>query len=169
MLAACSGKDKYSADDYFSPSERDTLLADMITYIYAMPQYASTETRFGKEFRAYYVENLKQFRFEKYYQAPEGIHYFYLIRPARSAEGSLRGVGGKFRLDANKKITSFEEIFNTPASDLKTLQERGERLFNEMIRKGNVDDYLRNPDYIEWPGKTTYYDTTTHEWKLKPS
>ena len=62
----------------------------------------------------------------------------------------------------------FKEIFNTPPADLNQLRERGYRLFREMIKKGNVDDYLHHPDFIEWPDERTYYDTLKHEWLAVP-
>jgi hypothetical protein len=168
FLFSCNPKDQFKADDRFSPSERDSLLADMITFVYTLPSNATPEARFDKKFRPYYVSQLRKFRFDKYHDAANGLGYFYLIRPARSAEGSLRGVGGKIRLDEHQKIISFEEIFNTPPSDLNTLRERGERLFKEMIKKGNVNDYLSHPDYIEWPDDKTFYDTVMHQWTSKP-
>jgi hypothetical protein len=168
FLAACSGRNEYSVEKYFSPAEQDTLLADITTYMYVMPRHATPESRFDPKFRRYYVESSRKFRFQKYFIGDDGTHYFYIIRPARSAESNIRGVGGKLRLDRDNHIVSFEEVFNTPPADLDILQQRGDRLFKELIRKGNVNDYLHHPDYIEWPDKTTYYDTATHQWLLKP-
>ncbi|MBA4057721.1 MAG: hypothetical protein C0490_23605, partial [Marivirga sp.] len=68
----------------------------------------------------------------------------------------------------NGKIVSFEEVFNTPVASLTDLQKRGKELFIRMIKRGNVDDYLLHPDYIEWPNEGTYYDTIRHEWLAKP-
>ena len=96
------------------------------------------------------------------------MHYYYLIRPARSAQGNIRGVGGTFRMDAAGEIINFKEIFNTPVAALPDLQKRGDELFRKMVKYGNVDDYLRHPDYIEWPDAMTYYDTLQHEWLIKP-
>jgi hypothetical protein len=168
IIASCSQKDKYSVDRYFSESERDTLLTDIITYIYIRPPFSTTETRFEGKFRKYYVANLGKFRFENYYQSENGLHYFYLIRPARSVQSNIRGVGGVFKLDEQNNIIMFKEIFNTPPADLNQLRERGYRLFKEMIQKGNVDAYLHHPDFIEWPDERTYYDTLKHEWLAAP-
>lgn len=165
-ILAC--KDKYDADSYFENQSKDSLLADIITYIYVRPQYAEWNTRFDARFRKYYVSQLGKFNFEKYYRDDQGIHYYYIIRPARSSQGNIRGVGGKFTLDENGKINSFKEIFNTPVASLSELQQRGKELFLKMIKDGNVDDYLKHPDYIEWPNDLTYYDTLRHEWLAKP-
>jgi len=103
-----------------------------------------------------------------YYQADNGLHYFYLVRPAKSAQGNIRGVGGKFRLNALGEISSFKEIFNTPVASLPELQRRGKELFLKMINDGDLSDYLKHPDYVEWPNEMTYYDTVRHEWLIKP-
>jgi hypothetical protein len=168
LALGCSNGGENSVDKYFSPGERDTLLADIVTYIYILPKHATVETRFDNRFRSYYVESAKKFHFENYFIAEDSTHYFYLIRPARSSKGTNRGVGGKLRLDENKNIVEFKEVFNTPPAGIDVLQERGERLFKELVRKGNVNDYLHHPDYIEWPDKMTFYDTLTHQWVLRP-
>ena len=166
VLSAC--QDKYAVHHYHTEEEADSLLVDIITYVYVRPQYADWKTRFEPKFRKYYVSQLDKFRFEKYFVDEHGVHYYYLIRPARSAQGNIRGVGGTFRLDETGKIIEFKEVFNTPVAALPDLQKRGDELFRRMVRHGNVDDYLRHPDYIEWPDAMTYYDTLQHEWLVKP-
>jgi len=166
IFISCS--EKNSMGDYYSTAERDSLLTDMITYIYAMPQGAAWQTRFEPRFRNYYVNHLKDFRAEKYFISDSGLHYYYLIRPAHTAEGNMRGVGGSFKLTRDRKIIEFKEVFNTPTGDLNELRTKGDELFKWMIRTGNVNDYLKNPDFIEWPNKMTYYDTLQHQWLIQP-
>lgn len=165
-LASC--KDKYSADKYYSKSEQDSVVADIITYIYDRPQYSNSQTKFEPRFRSYYVNSLKNIRVEKFFIAKNGIHYYYIIRPANNTPLGLRGMGGMFKRDETGKIESFKEVFVTPGASLPDLQKRGEELFREMIRSGNVNSFIKNPDYIEWPAKWNYYDTLQHEWLSKP-
>lgn len=160
--------DKYDVDTYFEKGDKDSLLTDIITYVYVRPQYAEWNTRFDPKFRTYYVTQLGKFRFERYYRDDKGMHYYYLIRPARSAQGNIRGVGGTFKLNEDGKIIWFREVFNTPVAALPQLQERGQELFIRMVKTGNIDDYIKHPDYIEWPNDMTYYDTLRHEWLIKP-
>jgi hypothetical protein len=166
LLSAC--KDKYEPAFYYSAAEQDSLMTDMITFIYNRPANANEQTRFESGFRKYYVNHIKDFQFENYYINAAGVHYFYLIRPARSPKGNIRGVGGSFKLDQNGKILSFKEIFNTPIAAREELNVKGNELFKWMTVHGNVNDYLKNPDYIEWPDKMTYYDTIQYEWLIKP-
>ena len=83
---------------YFSKNEQDTLLTNIITYVYIKPSYANNATRFQAQFRKYYVENLPKFSLENYFIAPDGTHYFFLIRPVGNMPKYRRGVLGKFKL-----------------------------------------------------------------------
>lgn len=166
FLFSCT--DRHDPKTYFSDSERDTLLADIITYIYVRPPGANWDTRFNPEFRRFYVTSLPKFTLEKLYRDNAGFYYFFLIRPARSAEGTLRGVGGKFKLNHEQKVQSFVEVFNTPAGALTELRQKGHELYHHMVKWGNVNAYLLNDEYLEWPNAWTYYDTVRHEWLVKP-
>lgn len=165
-LSSCS--DKYDPSAYFNSQQRDTLLADMITFIYVRPSGAAWDTRFNAEFRKFYVRSLPKFRFEKLYRDEVGNYYYFIIRPARSVEGTMRGVGGKFRMDSKNHIVRFEEIFVTPVGDLAELRKKGTELFEHMVRTGNIEHYMLNDAYLEWPNAWSYYDTLRHEWLVKP-
>jgi hypothetical protein len=166
LLFSC--KDKYEVKSYYSQSQQDTVLADIITYIYNRPTYADWQSRFDPRYRKYYVSHIKDFQFQHYFVNGDNTHYFYLIRPARGPQGNIRGVGGSFKLDREGKISSFREIFNTPIDTQEQLIAKGAELFKWMTIHGNVNDYLKNPDYIEWPNQMTYYDTIQYEWLVKP-
>ncbi len=166
LITGC--KDKYDVTKYYSKSEQDSVMADVITYVYVRPPFSNQQTKFETRFRKYYVDNLKNFRVEKFFIAEDGTHYFYIIRPASNSLAGLRGVGGMFKRNASGKIKSFKEVFNTPGAALPDLQTRGEELFREMVRVGNVETYSKNPDYIEWPAQWNYYDTLQDEWLSKP-
>ncbi|HEU5289057.1 MAG TPA: hypothetical protein VFU05_00345 [Cyclobacteriaceae bacterium] len=166
FLLSC--KDKYEVKSYYTQAEQDTLLTNIITYVYSRPTYADWQSRFELKYRKYYVSHIKDFQFQHYFIDEDSTHYFYLIRPARGPEGNIRGVGGSFKMDRDGKITSFKEVFNTPIATQEQLNTRGVELFKWMVLHGNIDDYLKNPDYIEWPNQMTYYDTIQHEWLIKP-
>ncbi|MBW6497691.1 MAG: hypothetical protein K0B09_04830 [Bacteroidales bacterium] len=155
---------QYRIENYFSTDQKDTLLADMVTFIGVKPKTATTQTRFESEFRPYYVAYSRQFQIIYFYVNNEADHYYYLIRPARSLAGTTRGVGGRFRLE-NEKITDFEEVFNTPVFDEDKLFEIGETLFLEMIETGDVNRYLGNKLFIEWPDDRLRYHKGLHEWR----
>jgi hypothetical protein len=166
FLLSC--KDKYKVSSYYSQAEQDSLIADIITYVYTKPTYATWQNRFEQKYRRYYVSSIKDFQLQPYFIDKNNTHYFYLIRPARGPNGNIRGVGGSFKMDNDGKISSFREIFNTPITTKEQLEVKGAELFNWMTTHGNVNDYLKNPDYIEWPNQMTYYDTVQHQWLVKP-
>lgn len=154
----------YKIENYFSQDQIDTLLTDMVTYIGVKPRTATSQSRFEPEFRQYYIQYAAQFKMVYFLINEEGEHYFYLIRPARSPQGNLRGVGGRFMME-NEKIYDFEEIFNTLVFDEETLTTIGSSLFLEMIENGNVDQYFGNSLYIEWPDHRLRYHKGLHEWR----
>jgi hypothetical protein len=156
---------KIDINSYYSPNERDSLLADMITYIYKKPREANFQSRFDTEYRDHYVNQLPYFKPVFYTITVDGVHYYYVIRPARSINGNTRGVGGYFTKDSQGKITNFVELFNTPILPEHVLVTRGEKLFLEMVSTGEVKNYLKNPDYVEWPDDRLKYDRERNEWR----
>ena len=167
-LFSCA-KDKYKAESYFSESQKDTLLTNIITYVFEPATYATKLTKFQPQFRSFYVKNLPNFSLENYYQAPDGWNYFFLIRPV-GASKYKRGVIGKFKLKENSlKPEAFEEIVNTPHLDEATVKERASFLFKEVVKNRNLDKYLPMKHYVEWPDEHLAYDKKAHEWiVIKP-
>lgn len=165
MFACQNNTNKVSK--YYSDTERDTLLTNIITYIYTKPTYATNATRFQAQFRKYYVQSLPKFSLENYFIGPDSTHYFFLIRPVGNTLKYRRGVLGKFRLksaDGSLMPTDFEEIVNTPHLEEALVKERGAFLFKELIKTGNLDKYLGMKDYIEWPDARLGYDKNINEW-----
>ena len=163
-------KNPYSVDGYFETvATRDSLVADLITYVYLRPQKADQQTRFNSEFRSFYVGQIPRFKLDRYFIDSGGNHYFLLSRPARSTAGGRRAVGGKFSRDEDR-IEQFREVFVTAAGDEEPVLEKGRELFGEMVRGGNVDRYMQHRHYIEWPDPVTkyYYDTAVFEWTYQP-
>lgn len=160
---ACSSE-KYSTNAYYSDAERDTLLTNIITYVYNTAPGATHTTKWQAQYRPYYVKNLPSFYIENYFIAPDGWHYYFLIRPVGSSD-KRRGVLGKFKLEAGSlKPQQFEEVVNTPHLDEEVLRERGHFLFKKLVEKGNLDEYLAMKQYIEWPDSNLVYNKETKQW-----
>lgn len=163
MFSCQSNSNKISK--YFNENQRDTLLTNIITYIYVKPPYATNSTRFEAQFRKYYVQNLPKFSLENYFIAPDSTHYFFLIRPVGNTLKYKRGVLGKFKLKHGSLMpTDFEEIVNTPHLEEKIVKERGDFLFKELVKNKNLNKYLAMKHYIEWPDSTLVYDKKRNEW-----
>ena len=58
----------------------------------------------------------------------------------------------------------FEEVVNTPHFSEELVVERGTFLFQELIKKGNLDEYLSMKHYVEWPDKYLKYDIKKNTW-----
>ena len=160
----CNSTDPQAAEHYFSNTERDTLLANVITFMYSKAPAANNQTRFEARFRRHYVAQLPNFRFDRYFIAPDSTHYYFVVRPAGKVQKYRRGIGGKFRLGANLQPYDFEEMWCTPRLSEEEVKQRGRFLFREMVKNGNVDKYLSMSHYIEWPDLTLRYDKKINEW-----
>ena len=175
MLSACGQNekhgndngfaDKYNINKYFTSEDADSLLVNIVTYIGLKPRSATSKTRFDSEHREYYQNLAPQFSFCYYHIDADSIHYFYIIRPARSIHGNLRAVGGLFKLDSNLWPVDFEESFVTPVYDESLLKEIGEKLFTELINSRNIDKFINDSLYVEWPDGRLFYCNIRHEWR----
>jgi hypothetical protein len=165
-LSSSREKDRkqFDVSNHFEQGDADSLLVDMVTYIGRKPPQATSSTRFDSIFRAYYVNYANEFNHVYHFVNEQGMHYYYITRPARSTEGNRRGVGGLFTMKENK-ITDFEELFNTPVSDEDHIREIGLILFKELVSKGHVEEYMHNTEYIEWPDARLKYNKEMFEWR----
>ncbi len=161
-LFACRSKDDVGY--YFNKNEQDSLLTNIITYTSEYARGATNQTRFDEKFRAEYASRLPKYELIKYHITPDSTHYFFIARPA----GNIfrRGIGGKFKLkNASLMPIDYEEQWCTPHFKSDSLvKERGNYLFSEMVKKGNVNHLLNMKHYIEWPDSTLKYDKQKHEW-----
>jgi hypothetical protein len=157
--------ERYNVERHFTGDTKDTLLANMVTFIYKRPTAAINRDRTEAQFRPYYVKHAAAFNHLYHHVDGDSTHWYYLIRPARSVEGDKRGVGGRFRTNDQLEMVEFEEIFNTRILPEQQLIEQGAILFEEMVATGNVDAYLENKELIEWPDGRLFYSKEKREWR----
>ena len=166
LLAGCTPPDKYDPREYSDVIEKNSVLPQIVSYVFSAPPYTEMKDRFKAEHLGYYRSVQDRFSLYRYYISENNTHYFYLIRPANAEEH--RVVAGHFKLTADGKITGFREVFVTPALPDSDLKGRCVFLFDEMV-KGTEEPYLRMPTYVQWPNQRSYYDSTTYEWRLLPA
>jgi hypothetical protein len=155
----------WKVENYYSSSDIDTLLVDFVAYIYKKPSMANYETKFNPEFRQYYINNTDRFEIV-YYCIKEGVHYYYLLRPARNEEGfKQRGVGGMFKRNLNNEIVDFEEVFNTVIMSADSLKNVGYHLFAQLSTAGEINEFINDRSIIEWPNGSLFYSKEKHEWR----
>jgi len=155
----------YDVEKYFPEDLKDTLLANMVTFIYRRPAVATQVTRTNPVFRGYYVRSMSQFEYVYHHSPDDSVHYYYLIRPARSLEGTRRGVGGKFTTNDQLELVTFEEMFNTTILGEDVLRKKGLILFEEMVAEDNVERFLKDQNLIEWPDHRLKYNKERREWR----
>lgn len=168
LLAGCGG-DQYQTSHYYSESERDTLLTNIITYIYQKAPGASDSTKWQPQYRSFYKNSLPSFYIQNYFISENGWHYYFLIRPVGGSE-KRRGVVGKFKLGKGSlKPQEFEEIACTPHLDEAIVKERGGFLFNTLVKTGSIESkYLAMKQYVEWPDSSLIYNKLTNNWEPPP-
>lgn len=163
LLASCQSADQTVG--FLKPADRDTLLVNIITYTSQYARGADNATRFEPRFRAEYASRLKQYKLENYKITPDSTHYFFIIRPVGGGY-FRRGVGGRFTLRSGSLMPqNYEELWCSPhfKSD-SVIKARGNYVFGEMVKKGNVNHLLNMKHYIEWPDSMLVYDKQRHEW-----
>jgi hypothetical protein len=164
-IFSCQSKNAKS-NIYLSDIQRDSLLTNIVTYIYTLAPNATPDTKFQPQFRGFYAKNISKFTLENLQKSQDGWHYFFVIRPV-GGSNFRRGVLGKFKLKENSTIpTAFEEIANTPHLKDEIVKERGTYLFQELVKNGNLNAQIPMKQYIEWPAEHLAYDKKVHEWKI---
>lgn len=163
-LISCHSKDE--AAYYFSKSDQDSLLVNIITLVAENAPGANDSTRFQPQFRKYYADKIANFSLDKLEKTENGYYYFMLNRPVGHLTQYRRGVVGKFKLkEGSLRPTSFEEVVNTPHLDIETLKVRGTFLFNELVKNNQLTIYIPLKHYVEWPDSTLKYSTKYNRWE----
>ena len=167
-IFSCQSKNS-KFNTYLSDGQNDSLLTNIVTYIYTLAPNATSETRFQRQFRGFYAKNTTKFILEDLQKSPDGWHYFFIIRPVGGGTFK-RGVLGKFKLKEHSTMpTEFEEVANTPHLAEAVALERGKYLFQELVKNGNLDKQIPMKQYIEWPDEHLAYDKKQHQWiTIKP-
>jgi hypothetical protein len=164
MLFACK-PDTSKPAYYFDQQKQDSLVVNMIAYVAENATYASDSTRFKPEFRSYYAKQLPKYSLVNLSKDPSGTYYYFLVRPVGNLKMYRRGVVGSFTLDsASLMPKNFKEIINTPHLSEEVVLERGGFLFRELVKKGNIIEYMVMRDYVEWPDSTLSYNIHTNRW-----
>jgi hypothetical protein len=163
-LAGCHSKEE--AAYYFSDSEQDTLLTNIISIISEKALYATDSTKYQARFRAQYVSRLPLFHFVHLTKDTSGVYTYLISRPVAGRADLRRGVIGTFTLKSDKlEIDQFEEVVNTPHFDEETVKERGGFLFRELAKTGSLTKYFTMKHYVEWPDANLRYNKQKRVWE----
>jgi hypothetical protein len=149
----------------FNDEFRDSLLTEIITYIYKAPKGVMQKDRFDPAHWNYFYEERINFTMLDYFIDESGKHYFLLLRPVKSPKKEKRAVGGSFLLDDTKQIKAFVEIFNTPKLIEEEAVVKGMEVFKQIKSNyGALGNYYLNKEFVEFPDERCIYDTSKYEW-----
>lgn len=165
LLSGCENKPKNNIADYFDETESRKILAGVVRRNYYNEGIPAAD-RYLKKYDEKYEKVLPSFSFYKYGVGKNHFHYFILYRLHH--KDKYRAVGGRLKLDNNKRIVLYKEFFATPLLLKEELNPKSDFLFDELLKQGCIkDEYLKMKQYVEWPSEFSYYDTITYEWKIK--
>jgi hypothetical protein len=163
-VASCSSKKQYDPSLCYDKAQQQWMLSRIIAHVYIAPPYVLTKDRLKLEYNEYYLNQTLNFDLQNLYITDDSTHYYLVKRPASG--NNHRAVGGTFNVKG-KELVNFKEIFITPALPDSILTERSMFLFDQMVR-GDIEQFLKMPSYVQWPNEISFYDTVEFEWKLKP-
>jgi hypothetical protein len=131
-------------------------------------EYAFAD-RWKNENYPYYKERAQKLMLIHYYRDEEqNTEYLSFIKRFPSLYDDYRAQGCIIRRNDADSIVYFSIPFVTPMVRKENCIELSETLFDELVSKGNVNKYLGNKKYLEWPTKKVFYDTTTYDWEILP-
>jgi hypothetical protein len=162
FIVACSmSGDDFDINKQLPTEVRDTLLVDIVTLMGVKPRNTDWQSRHDAVHRSFYIRQADDYQIAHYHMAPDGWHYFLMIRPTRSAQPEhRRAIGGRFIPDGNFYPQQYEEIFVTRQMDESRIREISESLFSSMIT-GNFE----KSEPVEWPDERLKYDRNKKEWR----
>lgn len=163
LLFSC-GKN-FDAKQSLSQKQYDTLLAKLAPYVIKKPDELTYENRFAKESQPYYAHIVNHTGGELRYflHRDSADFFFYCSRDRSSLFEHYRGLGGYYKLEGNR-IVFLNLLYHTPRLTKEEMTERGSKLFETMVTKGNVDEFFGDRKYIHTPNADFYYNTTLNRW-----
>jgi hypothetical protein len=130
---------------------------------------ANHENKFSQTFDSYYESLVPDHRLRHYY-ATDSIDFFLITRQARSITPMREGIGGKIKIDSTGKIVVYEEVFRTWKMNADSLEVRGKKLFDIMVKGQDLSRYYskyKRDQYIEYPDGRFYFDKKEKRWHDK--
>jgi hypothetical protein len=168
VFDSCKESKNFDPNTYLTAEQSEELLKRIVPYSAKLPKGYTYENRFEARLDSFYVEEIKKYKLEKFYQAEkDSFCYFLVTRSAPSLYEKRIAIGGKFTKDATGKINSYEEAFWTFKLKLEDLQIKTMVLFSDYVDGKDLSKYQPEnmEDWIEFPDKNNAYDKREQRWK----
>jgi hypothetical protein len=167
-LCACK-HDRYDPSNELCKDEQARLVRQMVYYSTKVAPNASDQDKFDQKYNWYYDRAAAESSLVKFFPAPEqDVWYFFVARAARSVTPMQEGIAGKVKLNADRSVADYEEVFRVWKMHPDTLKERGAMLFDRMVRGKDLSLFypkFQGDKFIELPTENYYYDKLTKRWQ----
>jgi len=155
-------------DQPLSPAEQENYIKRMIRYTARMPDKANLENRLDDQWQAHYDEQAALHRMDRYYRDPRSGKAFFLvsrIAPSLKVKRVAIGIEAGFDRDS---LTYYREVFRTWKMEEPELTEKGDFLFDRMVKAQDLSPYYPEnsgkEEFIEFPDAHTHFDTLSRSW-----
>lgn len=168
-MFSCKEKDVYDPSKYLSAQTQDSLVYNTLRYSAKLPPTATHATKFNQGFNHYYRSLMPDHKLQCYYPN-DSVNYFLITRQARSVTPMREGIGGKIKIDSKGNLLLYEETFRTWKMNADSLERRGRKLFNALVKGQDLSKYYtrhQRDRYIEYPDNRFYFDKTERRWHDK--
>jgi hypothetical protein len=172
LLCSCE-RDRYNPSHQLNEDEQARLVRQMVYYSTKLPPNSTESDKFDQKYNWYYDRAAAESVLLKFYEAPEpGVWYFLVARKARSINPMQEGIAGKVRVNADRSLADYEEIFRIWKLPADTLAKRGTMLFDRMVQGKDLSLFYpkyQGDKFIELPTDGYYFDKATRRWKAAPT
>jgi hypothetical protein len=168
LLVACQSTTTYPVGIQPDAETQQVFLKKIIRHVGHMPKKATYETRFDTAFDAFYADQVDKHRIDLLHMdTATGNTYLLVSRIAPSLHVKRVATGIQLRLSGDS-LAHYHEVFRTWKMLEPELAEKGNMLFEKMVRGENLTPYYPQhsgkEEYIEFPDENTQYDTTLRRW-----
>jgi hypothetical protein len=163
-LVACEAS--IEAKKELSKADYDALLVQLAPYVVKKPDALTYENRFDSANKLFYTNFIELTKAElTYYKKADTARFFsFKYRDLTSLKEDYRILGGYYRINENDSIVFVNLLYHTPRIIPEEIQQKGKMLFETMIKKGNVNRFIGNKNYVDTPNKDFYYNTELNRW-----
>jgi len=146
-------------------SERNRVFLQLIIKTDKLAPGANFENRDSLLFRQHYINRMRIHDFAGYFLT-DTVRYFMLYRVAPSLFKEKFAIGGRYTTGKDGQIIGFEELFITPKMKESELDQKAGELFAQLVTTGNIDEYVKNRKYVDFPDELNTYNKKLQRWEF---
>ena len=167
LLASCGGNGSTDPQQFLSENEQEAFKNEIARYVHKLPNRATNDNKFEKEFDEYYTTKSKFTTLDNYYKGAGDTVFFQVSKIAPSMKVKKVATAGKLLTDSSGKITYYEEVYRSWKMEEPELAKKSKELFDLLIAGKDLKPYYTEnskEEYIEFPDKNNSYDASKRVW-----